>query len=92
MTALTARLHTAADRNAVAHLKATTGDATASRAILRAVCEYPDLVAQLREERRTTAILRSALPAVAVADHDLAVAETGLHHAIDQAHTCLPGD
>jgi len=92
MAALTVRLRTAADRNAVANLKSTTGDAIASRAILRAVREYPDLVEQLREERRTTASLRSALRAVAVADHDVAVAETGLRDAIDQARICLPGD
>ena len=92
MTALTVRLRTDAERDAVAHLKATTGDATASRAILRSVREYPDLVEQLREERRTTASLRSALRAVAVADHDLALAETGLRHAIDQARTCLSGE
>ena len=92
MTALTVRLRTAADRATVEHLKATTGDTTASRAILRAVREYPGLVQQLREERHTTAALRSALRTVADADNGLAGAEARLRHALDQARAALPDD
>ena len=92
MTALTVRLRTHADRAAIDHLKATTGDATASRAILRAVREYPGPVQQLREERHTTAALRTALRAVADADNDLAGAEARLRHALDQARAALPND
>ena len=81
MTALTVRLRTDADRAAVDHLKATTGDATASRAILRAVREYPELLEQLREwpdvvaelaaERRRTAALTERLEALIAAEDDL---------------------
>ena len=92
MTALTVRLRTDADRAAVDRLKATTGEGTASRAILRAVREYPDLVNQLREERRTTAALRSALRAVADADNDLARAEAGRRQAVDQARAAVTDD
>ena len=92
MTALTVRLRTDADRAAVDRLKATTGDATASRAILRAVREYPDLVHQLQEERHTTAALRTTLRDVADADNDLARAEAGLRHALDKARAALPDD
>ena len=77
MTAMTVQLRTDADRAAVGRLKATTGDATASRAIMRAMREYPDLVDQLQQERRTTAALRTALRAVAEADNELARAEAG---------------
>ena len=92
MTAMTVRLRTDADRAAVARLKATTGDATASRAIMRAVREYPDLVDQLQQERRATAALRTALRAVAEADDELARAEGGLRHALDQARAALPDE
>ena len=62
MTALTVRPRTHADRATVDHLKATNGGAAASRAILRAVREYPCLVHQRKEERRTAETrLRHAL-------------------------------
>ena len=43
MTALTIRLRTDDERNAVERLKDATGKGTASRAILRAIREWPDL-------------------------------------------------
>jgi len=92
MTALTVRLRTDADRAAVDHLKAATGETTASRAILRAVREYPDLIDQLREERRTTAALRTALRAVAETDDGLARAEASRRQAVDQARTAVADD
>ena len=92
MTAMTVRLRTDAERAAVDELKRATGEATASRAILRAVREYPNLVDQLRGERRTTAALRTALRAVAEADDDLARAEASRRQAVGQARAAVADD
>ena len=62
MTALTNRLRTDDDRDAVERLKAATEKGTASRAILRAVREWPDLVDELAEERRRVRRPRSVAP------------------------------
>ena len=71
LTALTIRLRTHDERNAVERLKEATGKTTASRAILRAVHEWPDVVAELAAERRRTAALIERLEALIAAEDDL---------------------
>ena len=71
MTALTIRLRTDDERNAVERLKDATGKGTASRAILRAIREWPDLVDELAAERRRVEDLRTALLGIVAAEAGL---------------------
>lgn len=50
------------------------------------------LVEQIREERRTTAALRTALRAVAEADDELARAEASRRQAVGEARAALAND
>ena len=67
LTALTIRLRTDDERNAVERLKEATRKTTASRA----VHEWPDFVAELAAERRRTAALIERLEALIAAEDDL---------------------
>ena len=71
LSALTIRLRTDDERNAVERLKEATGKTIASRAILRAVHEWPDVVAELAADRRRTAALIERLEALIAAEDDL---------------------
>ena len=72
MTALTIRLRTDGDRIAVERLKDATGTRTASRAMVRAVREWPDLVDELAAERRKVEDLRTVLSAIVAVEAGLA--------------------
>ena len=87
MTALTIRLRNAADRDAVERLKDATGEGTASRAILRAVREWPGLVEELAAERRTVEDLRTALLDIVEAEASLAGAQAHRTSALEAAAT-----
>ena len=87
MTALIIRLRTDGERNAVERLKDATGTRTASRVIVRAVREWPDLVEELAAERRKVAGLRTVLSAIAAAEAGLAGAEAHRTSAPEAAAT-----
>ena len=87
MTALTIRLRNAADRDAVERLKDATGEGTASRAILRAVREWPGLVEELAAERRRVEDLRTALLDIVEAEAGLAAARAHRTSALEAAAT-----
>ena len=89
MTALTIRLHTDDERIAVERLKDATGKGTASRAILRAVREWPDLVAELAAERKKVEDLRTALLDIVEAEARLAGAQAHRTSALEAATTAL---
>ena len=59
MTALTIRLRTDDERDAVERLKDATGEGTASRAILRAVREWPGPVEELAVERKKVGLRKA---------------------------------
>ena len=83
MTALTVRLRTDGERNAAERRKDATGTRTASRAIVRAVREWPGLVDELAAERRTVEDLRTVLSAIAAAEAGLAGAEAHRTSALE---------
>ena len=87
MTALTIRLRTDDERGAVERLKDATGEGTASRAILRAVREWPDLVEELAAERRRVEDLRTALLDIVEAEASLAGAQAHRTSALEAAAT-----
>ena len=88
MTALTIRLRNAADRGAVERgLKDATGEGTASRAILRAVREWPGLVEELAAERGKVEDLRTALLDIVEAEASLAGAQAHRTSALEAAAT-----
>ena len=87
MTALTIRLRNAADRDAVERLKDATGEGTASRAILRAVREWPDLVEELAAERGKVEDVRTALLDIVEAEASLASAQAHRTSALEAAAT-----
>ena len=89
MTALTIRLPTDDERNAVERLKDATGTRTASRAIVRAARAWPDLVDELAAERRKVEGLRTVLSAIVAAEAGLAGAEAGRTSALDAATSAL---
>ena len=87
MTALTIRLRTDDERNAVEQLKDATREGTASRAILRAVREWPDLVAELAAERKKVEELRTVLSNIVEAEASLASAQAHRTSALEAAAT-----
>ena len=87
MTALTIRLRNAADRDAVERLKDATGEGTASRAILRAVREWPGLVEELAAEREKVEDLRTALLDIVEAEASLPGAQAHRTSALEAAAT-----
>ena len=87
MTALTIRLRNAADRDTVERLKDATGEGTASRAILRAVREWPGLVEELAAEREKVEHLRTALLDIVEAEAGLAGAQAHRTSALEAAAT-----
>ena len=87
MTALTIRLRTDGERGAVERLKDATGEGTASRAILRAVREWPGLVEELAAERRRVEDLRTALLDIVEAEAGLAGARAHRTSALEAAAT-----
>ena len=89
MTALTIRLRTDDERNAVERLKDATGKGTASRAILRAIREWPDLVDELAAERRRVEDLRTALLGIVAAEAGLTGAEAHRRSALEAATSAL---
>ena len=91
MTALTIRLRNVADREAVERLKDVTGKGTASRAILRAIREWPGLVDELAAERRGVEDLRTALLGIVAAEAALTGAEARRTSALEAATSALKG-
>ena len=89
MTALTIRLRTDGDRIAVERLKEATGTRTASRAIVRAVREWPDLVEELAAEREKVEHLRTALLDIVEAEASLAAARAHRTSALEAAAAAL---
>ena len=92
MTALTIRLRTDDERHAVERLKETTGKVTASRAILRAIREWPDVVAELTAERQRTAALTERLEALITAEdtlHRVTITRAEAHKAARSALEAL---
>ena len=89
MTALTIRLRNAADRDAVERLKDATREGTASRAILRAVREWPDLVDELAAERRGVEDLQTALLGIVAAEAGLTGAQARRTSALEAATSAL---
>ena len=87
MTALTIRLRNAADRDAVERLKDATGEGTASRAIVRAVREWPGLVEELAAVRGKVEDLRTALLDIVEAEASLARAQAHRTSALEAAAT-----
>ena len=87
MTALTIRLRTDDERNTVERLKDATGEGTASRAIVRAVREWPDLVDELAAERGKVEDLRTALLDIVEAEASLASAQAHRTSALEAAAT-----
>ena len=87
MTSLTIRLRTDDERGAVERLKVATGEATASRAIVRAVREWPGLVEEFAAERGKVEDLRSALANVVAAEAGLAGAQAHRTSALEAAAT-----
>ena len=83
MTALTIHLRTDGERNAVERRKNATGNGTASRAIVRAVREWPDLVDELAAERCKVEDLRTVLSAIVAAEAGLAGAEAHRRSALE---------
>ena len=80
---MTICLRTDDERNAVERLKDATGTRTASRAIVRAVHEWPDLVDELAAERRKVEDLRTVLSAIVATEAGLAGAEADHRSALD---------
>ena len=87
MSAMTIRLRTDGDRDAVERLKDATGEGTASRAILRAVREWPGLVEELAAEREKVEDLRTALSNVVAAEAGLAGAQAHRTSVLEAAAT-----
>ena len=87
MTALTIRLRTDDERGAVERLKVATGERTALRAIVRAVREWPGLVAELAAERGKVEDLRTALSNIVAAEAGLAGAQAHRTSALEAAAT-----
>ena len=92
MTALTTRLRTGDERGAVERLKEATGNGTASRAILRAVREWPGLVDELAAERRRVEDLRTALLTIFAAEAGLCGARAHRTSALEAATLALETD
>ena len=89
MTALTIRLRSPADRDAVDRLKDATREGTASRAILRAVRTWPDLVDELAAERRKVEVLRIALSNLVAAEAGLVGAQAHRMTVLEAARAAL---
>ena len=89
MTALTIRPRTDGDRIAAERRKVATGTRTASRAIVRAVRGWPELVDELAAERRTAEDLRTVLSAIVAAEAGLAGAGAHRTSALEAAAAAL---
>ena len=89
IAALTIRLRTDDERNALERLKDVIGTGTASRAILRAVREWPDLAGELAAERRRVEDLRTVLLAIVAAGAGLAGAQAHPRNALKAATSTL---
>ena len=86
------RVRTDDERDAVERLKDATGTRTASRAILRAVRERPDLVDELAAERRKVEGFRTVLSAIVAAEAGLAGAEEHRRSTLEAATSALASD